>query len=87
MAKAGPPSASGGSAGFGGKSKSKCPLCRVEFSPADVVGGAELEKAGGNEQEAEQHPQQQQRRRQEEAVSDGGAAKVPPPKVAALLQR
>eukprot|EP00903_Cladosiphon_okamuranus_P011919 g11195.t1 len=96
MVKAGPPVEGGGGSGC----KNKCPLCRIEFSEADVVGGAELEKAGGNAKQLEQvgggeggaagGPAS-------EAVSAAGATgvegegggkgvKVPPPKVAALLQ-
>lgn len=77
--------------------RNKCPLCRVEFSQADVVGGAELEQAGGNANAKQQ---------QQGGVGEGGGAglaavgaaavaageegkgvRVPPPKVAALLQR
>lgn len=90
MVKAGPPAVGGGGSGGGG-SRNKCPLCRVEFSEADVVGGAELEKAGGNAKEPGLEGEGGAAGLASAAVvgeEEGGkGGKVPPPKVAALLQR
>lgn len=91
MVKAGPPVVGGG--GCGGKNK--CPLCRIEFSEVDVVGGAELERAGGNVTElapgggGEEGAAGLASAAAEAGGEDGGGKgeKVPPPKVAALLQR
>lgn len=88
MVKAGPPVMGGGGGG-----KNKCPLCRIEFSQADVVGGAELEKAGGNDAKEEVGAAglAASASAASSAAStgeEGGKGQmVPPPKVAALLQR
>lgn len=100
MVKVGPPSMGGGGGGGSGSSTNKCPLCRVGFTQADVVGGAELEQAGGN---AIANAKEQERAGKDGGVGlasasaaaaaavvagvEGKGARVPPPKVAALLQR
>ncbi|CAN0019727.1 unnamed protein product [Laminaria digitata] len=74
-----------GAGGGGGGGDSKCPLCRTNFRLSDVIGGAELETAGGSKQE---------KKEEEEKGEVGGGKEMgmgmgmgtPPPKVAALLQ-
>ncbi|CAM9404773.1 unnamed protein product [Pylaiella littoralis] len=99
MVKVGPPSIGGGGGGGSGSSTNKCPLCRVGFTQADVVGGAELEQAGGN---AIANAKEQEGAGKDGGVGlasasaaaaaavvagvEGKGARVPPPKVAALLQ-
>lgn len=76
--------AGGGSSG----GHSKCPLCRANFTSADVVGSAELEIAGGKAKMGEEVDGEKGCR-----VPDGAMVqvpetmKVPPPKVLALLRR
>ena len=75
--------AGGGSGGGGGGGgDSKCPLCRTNFSSSDVIGGAELETAGGSKRNKEEEEEEE-----EKGVGVEMGVGTPPPKVAALLQR
>lgn len=73
----------GGGSGGGGRVDSKCPLCRTNFTSADVVGGAELAPAEASKEEREE----EEKGKGKAGGEEGMGTRTPPPKVAALLQR